>query len=253
MLLLINILFNTEVIAIHGDENDGVTHVELLNNKTNTVQKKSVSGVFLAIGHTPNSELFKDALEIDENGYIVTKGKSQSTSLPGVFAAGDVEDKVYRQAGVAAGSGIKAALDALAFLQHHGFNAELAKKIEPHYFTTKKVNNVSVSNKPLVNQVKSKNEFDQLRAQNRILVADFYTTFCPSCKFMMPAFELVAQKFSDSALFIKIDAEEVRELAQRYNLTSVPTLLLFKNGELIDRRNEALTEDELVAFVQQAL
>lgn len=248
----IKIEYNTQVVEIHGDE-DGVTHVDLLNNSTNTVTQREVSGLFLAIGHIPNTALFKGSLEIDHDGYVITKDKSQATSMPGVFAAGDVEDKVYRQAGVATGSGIKAALDALAFLQSHGFNAPFAQKMEPHYFTKKITTNHLNNNKSFVHKITSSKEFDLLRSKKHILVVDFYTNFCPSCKFMMPAFEQVAQKFADIATFIKIDADEVQDLSRRYKISSVPTLLLFKDGALIDSRNEAISEGELSEFVQQVV
>ncbi len=80
----------------------------------------------MAIGHKPNTALFKDSVKLDANGYILLQGHTHATSIPGVFAAGDVEDHRYRQAGVAAGSGIKAALDADFFLNELGFNEEIA-------------------------------------------------------------------------------------------------------------------------------
>ncbi len=246
------VLYNTEVQEIIGNDEDGVTTVHIINNKTNVTSSMSVSGVFLAIGHVPNSQLFKKFIKVDADGYIVTKGRSQKTSLPGVFAAGDVEDKVYRQAGVAAGSGIRAALDALAFLQEHGINASIMQKVEENFFTLQK-HSKSVHAGPVIFKITTMADFELLKTQQAVVVVDVYTDPCPSCKVLMPTFEKVAQKFADSATFIKINANEVSEIARSYQISTVPTILLLKNGNLVDRLNGAVEESELRTFIQQVL
>ena len=101
----------------------GVTGVRLKNTKTGQTSEVSCDGVFIAIGHSPNTELFKGALDIDDEGYIVTKAGATSTNIAGVYAAGDVQDKIYRQAVTAAGTGCMAALEAERFLAIHGHGA----------------------------------------------------------------------------------------------------------------------------------
>lgn len=114
----IEILWNTSTKEILGDE-FGVTGAALVNNKSGEESEIKIHGFFLAIGHHPNSEVFKPYIETNAEGYIITDGKSQKTSVPGVFAAGDVQDPVYRQAIAAAGSGCRAAMDAEKFLQEN--------------------------------------------------------------------------------------------------------------------------------------
>ncbi len=111
----INFVWDTAVEDILDIKQKKVTGVKIKNLKTGKISELKTDGVFVAIGHTPNTELFKGKLEIDEKGYIVTKGVK--TSVPGVFAAGDVQDHVYRQAITSAGTGCMAAMDAEKFLE----------------------------------------------------------------------------------------------------------------------------------------
>ena len=110
----LEVKYHTELEEVLGDK--VVEGVRVVNNQTGKKQEIAVTGVFLAIGHKPNTELFKGILDMDETGYLITEGKSTKTGIPGVFAAGDVQDKEYRQAVTAAGTGCMAALDAERYL-----------------------------------------------------------------------------------------------------------------------------------------
>ena len=109
-------VWNSEVSEVVGDEK-GVSSLKLKNLVTGASSEMKVQGLFLAIGHKPNTDLFKPFLKLGENGYIVTEKGSTYTNVPGVFAAGDVQDHVYRQAITAAGSGCMAAIDAERWLE----------------------------------------------------------------------------------------------------------------------------------------
>lgn len=110
----IKMLYNSEIDEVLGK--NVVEGVRVFNNKTEEKSEIKVDGLFIAIGHKPNTEIFNGQLEMDESHYLITKGKSSKTNKPGVFACGDVQDKEYRQAVTAAGSGCMAALDAERYL-----------------------------------------------------------------------------------------------------------------------------------------
>jgi len=116
----IRVVYNSVVDEVLDVTNGEVSGARLRDIKTDKIEVVPVKGFFVAIGHTPNSELFKDFVELHDNGYIKTKPGTAQTSVPGVFAAGDVQDFVYRQAVTAAGSGCMAALEAERFLAMHG-------------------------------------------------------------------------------------------------------------------------------------
>lgn len=110
----LEVKYFTEIEEVIGDQ--VVEGLRLVNNQTGEKEDIQVTGLFIAIGHKPNTEIFKGQLDMDETGYIITKGKSTKTNIPGVFASGDVQDKEYRQAITAAGTGCMAALDAERYL-----------------------------------------------------------------------------------------------------------------------------------------
>jgi thioredoxin reductase (NADPH) len=114
----IEFLWNTELEEILGTHEQGVTGVILRDIQSGTTRVFDCEGVFIAIGHKPNTDLFKGQLEMDEVGYLKTSGHSTATNIPGVFACGDVQDSVYRQAVTAAGTGCMSAIDAERFLDH---------------------------------------------------------------------------------------------------------------------------------------
>ncbi len=119
--LKIKVAWNTVVADILGTQKKGVHSVMLKDTQNDKTREEACDGVFMAIGHIPNTDLFVEALDADQAGYIFTKNGSTATNLDGVFACGDVQDNVYRQAVTAAGSGCMAAIDAEKYLENlHG-------------------------------------------------------------------------------------------------------------------------------------
>lgn len=116
----IDFVWNAVVEDVLGSRENGVTGVRIKDVVTGESYVKECQGMFVAIGHTPNSEVFRGQLEMDDNGYLITKDGTSETSVAGVFAAGDIQDTRYKQAITAAGSGCMAAMDAERFIEEHG-------------------------------------------------------------------------------------------------------------------------------------
>ena len=116
----IEVIWNHALDEVLGSDNPkSVTAARLKNTQNNAIHEMKIDGIFIAIGHKPNSDLFKNTgIEIDSEGYIKTKPNSTATNIPGVYAAGDIQDKIYRQAVTAAGTGCMAALEIEKFLAH---------------------------------------------------------------------------------------------------------------------------------------
>ncbi len=110
----IKVLYNTEIDEVLGEQ--VVEGLRMVNNQSGKKEEIKITGLFIAIGHKPNTDIFKGKIKMDDTGYIITEGKSTKTNIPGVFASGDVQDKDYRQAVTAAGTGCMAALDAERYL-----------------------------------------------------------------------------------------------------------------------------------------
>lgn len=113
----IEVLWNKQVKEAHGNKKDGLQKITMFHSDTKEEEELECGALFIAIGHTPNSELFKGQLDMDENGYLIPEAGSTRTTVPGVFACGDVQDHVYRQAVTAAGTGCMAAIEAERWLE----------------------------------------------------------------------------------------------------------------------------------------
>ncbi|MGY5850897.1 thioredoxin-disulfide reductase [Salegentibacter sp. F14] len=128
----IDLRYHTEVDEVLGDQ--VVEGLRMVNNQTGEKEEIKITGMFIAIGHKPNTDIFKGKLDMDDTGYLITQAKSTKTNIPGVYASGDVQDKIYRQAVTAAGTGCMAALDAERYLaeveSQEGEEVKTTKKVE---------------------------------------------------------------------------------------------------------------------------
>ena len=241
----IEILYQVEPQEVVGD-GEMITAIRLLNNKTNIIFDYPISGVFIAIGHIPNTKLFKDHLKTDNHGYLAIKGRSQTTSIPGIYAAGDVEDSKYRQAGVASGSGIRAGLDAVSFLTKIGFNTEVAKQLTSSFYELRTKKSVELRT------VSGLGELEQEINEKSIPVfVDFYTDYCPTCLQMLPLFEQISGEYEDRILILKVNADKSKDIVKKFNVLKVPHVLIFKNGELTARINSIMNKKELTELVKR--
>jgi thioredoxin reductase (NADPH) len=241
----VTVHFNSKITRIIGDEHH-VRSVEYTQG--DVVLKMPIDGVFLAIGHEPNTAIFKDKIACTNNGYIKPALGTQKTSIPGVFVAGDVADDRYRQAGVAAGDGIKAALDAAAFLHEHGYNETYAESVESSFYIPEDVLHQAVS------KIETLEELDTLIAQSQVpVLVDFYTPYCPSCMQMLPSIEAVAAQYQDELVVVKVDGSKLKAVMDRWLVATVPHILVFKEGALVARTKEVMNKRELISFVKRFL
>jgi len=244
----IKIRYNVQIKEIHGDA-DGVTGITVFNNKTNESALEPISGVFLAIGQEPNSDIFKGQLDLHESGHIVYDPHLQQTSVPGVFVAGDVADYEFRQAGVAAGDGIKAALSAGKFLMSHGYNELIVNQLKSSRMTV-----YDRQFEDTVSHLESLDDFKvSVESKAGVVIIDFYADHCSSCMHMLPVFNAVAHQYAGKVTFFKVDADKAPALVELLHVPKVPCLLAFKDGKLIARYNNIMTKPELGDFIKGLL
>ena len=241
----IKVEYNVELQEIKGNDAE-VTEVVIKNVQTGEISTKKVTGVFLAIGHDPNSQLLTNKCMLDKSGYITVLGRSQRTGLEGIFAAGDVADPTYKQAGYSAGAGTAAALDATSFLQDHGFNESVFKQMAPHFFQPFLDEKIEI---PLMGSVAQLRNV--LSYSKGPVFVDFFAEYCPSCMRMLPAVSSVGAQLEGKATFVKVDVEQAKEIAEEYHVGAIPVMLVFKGGQLVARYNQAMTRSELVEFAQK--
>lgn len=253
----ISVKYNVEIQKIIGDGSQ-VTGVSLYNNKTKRNSVLPTSGVFLAIGHIPNSSPFKEGgIQTDNDGYIQVKGRSQQTSVPGVFAAGDVQDNHYRQASSSAGDGTNAGLDAVNFLDAHGYTITLENRIGARLYSDETLQDRSAEIKTIkitgqeVSLIESRNAFEHLIDRNKgLVVVLFYREDCPQCIQMRPIFEAVAHEYTQ-AEFAMVNTDQLPKLVEELFIEKVPCVLMFKEGSLVARYSNMMSRKELSTFINQ--
>ncbi len=238
----IHVRYNVEVKEIIGVDSQ-VREVKLFNNKDNSYELMPTRGVFLAIGHQPNTQLIKGQITLDEKGYVITKGRSQHTSIPGVYACGDVEDSVYRQAIVAAGSGARAGLDVRAWLTDGGFTPQIAAQFEAFYYAK---NNEAKSQ---IASIDTESFTSQVLQATTPVIVDFYGPNCPTCDQQAIILTALASQYADKVRIVKVDISASPELVQKWKINKIPTVLVFNKGSLVARYSTLASKNDIQEII----
>ncbi|MEG4500008.1 thioredoxin-disulfide reductase [Microcoleus sp. F10-C6] len=234
----ITVHWNTEAVDILGEAGGKMDGVRIRNIETGAESDLLVKGLFYAIGHTPNTQLFQGQLELDEVGYIATKHGSVETSVEGVYAVGDVQDHEFRQAITAAGSGCMGAMLAERWLSVKGLAQEFHQTEESEQPTAA----------PEAQKVRKTSEnFDikdtrheggyALRKlfhdSDRLIVVKYASPSCGPCHSLKPILSKVVDEFEGKIHYVEIDIEEDPEIAENAGVIGTPTIQYFKDKDLI--------------------
>ncbi|CAA9370307.1 Thioredoxin reductase [uncultured Microcoleus sp.] len=234
----ITVHWNTEAVDILGEAGGKMDGVRIRNIETGAESDLLVKGLFYAIGHTPNTQLFQGQLELDEIGYIVTKHGSVETSVEGVYAVGDVQDHEFRQAITAAGSGCMGAMLAERWLSVNGLTQEFHQAQESEQPTAA----------PEAQKVRKTSEnFDikdtrheggyALRKlfhdSDRLIVVKYASPSCGPCHSLKPILSKVVDEFEGKIHYVEIDIEEDPEIAENAGVIGTPTIQYFKDKDLV--------------------
>jgi thioredoxin reductase (NADPH) len=259
----ITLHWHTEAIDVYGEAGK-MTGVKVRNNQTGEAFSISAKGLFYAIGHTPNTQLFQGQLELDPVGYIVTRPNSVATSIDGVYAAGDVQDYEYRQAITAAGTGCMAALLAERWLSHQG----LAQEFKSHpEVATVETTLPAESQPPETPTATTAVNFDPhatrfvggyalrklYHESDRLIMVKYASPTCGPCHTLKPILSQVVDEFDGRIHYVEIDLTEDPEIAEAAGVIGTPTVQFFKHkdkvGELMGVKQKSQYREMIAAHV----
>lgn len=233
----ITIHWNTEAVDVLH-ENGHMSGVKLKNNQTGQVTDLAVKGLFYAIGHTPNTSLFKGQIELDETGYIKTQHGGVETSVEGVYAVGDVQDHEFRQAITAAGSGCMGAMLAERWLSTHGLVQEFKRSEEEQVVkpTETKTEVATTADTFDISQTRHIGGWALRKLfhdSDRLIVVKYSSPTCGPCHTLKPILGKVVDEFDQKVHYVEIDIEQDPDIAQNAGVTGTPTVQFFKDKELV--------------------
>lgn len=235
----ITVHWNTDILDVFG-EADHMQGIKIRDTKTGETSELHVKGLFYAIGHTPNTSLFKEQLELDDVGYIVTKPGSVETSVDGVFAAGDVQDHEFRQAITAAGTGCMAAMLAERWLS--------SNQLIQEFHQTKEAETHAAEPATKKSETEQESDFDPARTRHagsyalrklyhesdRLIMVKYASPQCGPCHTLKPILDKVVDEFDGKIHYIEIDIEQDPEIAEAAGVVGTPTIQFFKNKDKVD-------------------
>ncbi|MEG4105917.1 thioredoxin-disulfide reductase [Microcoleus sp. S13_C5] len=234
----ITVHWNTEAVDILGEAGGKMDGVIIRNIQTGAESDLLVKGLFYAIGHTPNTQLFQGQLELDEVGYIVTKHGSVETSVEGVYAVGDVQDHEFRQAITAAGSGCMGAMLAERWLSSNGLAQEFHQ-------TEESEQPVAAPEAQKVRKTSENFDIKDTRHEggyalrklfhdsDRLIVVKYASPSCGPCHSLKPILSKVVDEFEGKIHYVEIDIEEDPEIAENAGVIGTPTIQYFKDKDLV--------------------
>ena len=234
----ITVHWHTEAIEAFGTEGHQLQGLKIKNNQTGELTELPVKGLFYAIGHTPNTQLFQGQLELDEVGYIVTKPGSVATSVEGVFAAGDVQDHEFRQAITAAGTGCMAAMLTERWLSHAGLLQEFHHSEQSEAAATEAEKPEVTDTEENFNPSETKHFGGYALRKlyhdsDRLVMVKYVSPTCGPCHTLKPILNKVVDEFDGKIHFVEIDIEQDSEIADNAGIIGTPTVQFFKNKALV--------------------
>ncbi|HEY9601660.1 MAG TPA: thioredoxin-disulfide reductase [Allocoleopsis sp.] len=256
----ITIHWNSEPVDVFG-ENGRMTGMKLRDTQTGEERDLHVKGLFYAIGHTPNTSLFKGQLELDDVGYIVTKHGSVETSVEGVFAAGDVQDHEFRQAITAAGTGCMAAMLAERWLSVHGLIQEYhqqtpSSETPPEAEITQEKTTATPEEAFNLNNTRQKGGYALRKLfhdSDRLIMVKYVSPSCGPCHTLKPILNKVVDEFDGKIHFVEIDITKDPDIAENAQVIGTPTVQLFKDKELLEHIQGVKQKSEYRKLIEKYL
>ncbi|MBZ8183166.1 thioredoxin-disulfide reductase [Oscillatoria salina] len=255
----ITVHWHTEAVDVYGNDNR-MEGVRVKNNQTGEESDLPVRGLFYAIGHKPNTNLFKGQLELDEVGYIITKPNSVETNVEGVFAAGDVQDREFRQAVTAAGTGCMGAMLAERWLSEHNLITEYHQDTEAQQVEKKE----EAEAKPVadteetfdINQTKHYGGYALRKLfhdSDRVIVVKYVSPNCGPCHTLKPILDGVVDEYDGKIHFVEVDIEAEPEIAENAMVTGTPTVQFFKDKEILEQLRGVKQKSEFRKVIDKYL
>lgn len=253
----ITVHWHTEAVDVYG-ENNCMTGIKLRNNQTGVESEIRANGLFYAIGHQPNTDLFKNQIDLDDVGYITVTPGTVATSVVGVYAAGDVQDHEYRQAVSAAGTGCMAALAAERWLSEHNLivehdqpQAETAEaKKEPETKSSATTTDFDISQTRQVGGYAIRKLFHE---SDRLIMVKYVSPSCGPCKRLSPILDKVVAEYEGQIHFVEIDIVADPEVAQMGQVSGTPTVQFFRDRELLEEVKGVKQKSEYRQLIEQFL